>query len=130
VKRLIAISFLLIYATTAFGITIDFHYCQGRMVKSSLLNIEAKPDCCCKRDTSGTMSKGCCNDDIKVAKSENHNTVQSATAPDLPEHEIITHFLNYLVLADRAGRPTSHTIFLKPERDPEPVYLLCRVFRI
>lgn len=129
-KRLIAILFLLIYANTAFGITIDFHYCQGKMVKFALLNVSAKPDCCCKKDASSSMSKGCCNDDIKVSQSDSHKTAQSTTVPDLLEHEALTHFFNYLVLADRVSRPTAQTVFPKPKRNPEPVYLLCRVFRI
>lgn len=129
-KRLIAILFLLIYTTTAFGITIDFHYCQGNMVKFALLNVSAKPDCCCQHDASGFMAKDCCNDVIKVSKTDSHKTGQSTTAPDLPEHEALTHFLTYLILPDQVSVPVAQTIFPKPERDPEPVYLLCRVFRI
>ena len=129
-KRLTAILFLLIYATTAFGITIDFHYCQGRMVKSALLNISEKPGCCCKQDFSGSMAKDCCNDEIKVSKTDSHKTAQSTTAPDLPEHEALTHFLTYLILPGQVSLPIAQTIFPKPERDPEPVYLLCCVFRL
>ena len=129
-KRLTAILFLLIYATAAFGITIDFHYCQGKMVKSSLLNISEKPGCCCKQDVSGSMAKDCCNDEIKVSKTDSHKTAQSTKAPDLPEHEALTHFLTYLILPGQVRLPFAHTIFPKPERNPEPVYLLCRVFRI
>ena len=129
-KRLTAILFFLIYATTAFGITIDFHYCQGKMVKSSLLNISEKPGCCCKQDVSSSMAKDCCNDEITVAKADNHKTAQSTTVPDLPEHETLTHFLTSPILPGRVSLPIAQTIFPKPERDPEPVYLLCRVFLI
>ena len=130
VKRLTAILFLLIYATTAFGITIDFHYCQGKMVKSSLLNISEKPGCCCKDEGSRSMPEDCCNDDVKVCKTDNHKTAQSFVSLDLIEHTIVTHFLDYLLPLNSLNQQISQANLAKPERNPEPVYLLCRVFRI
>ena len=129
-KRFIAILFLLIYTTTAFGITLDFHYCQGRMVKPVLLNVSEKPDCCCQHDASRSMSKGCCKDVIKVSRTDSHKTVQSTLSPYSSEHEAIIQFLNYLILPDHISLPVAQTNFTKPKRNLEPVYLLCRVFRI
>ena len=129
-KRLTTILFLLIYATTAFGITIDFHYCQGKMVKFSLLNISEKPGCCCKDKSSRSMPADCCNDDVKVCKSDNHKTVQTVTSLDLIAHKALAYFPAYLLLAGRVSRQIAYTTVSTPERDPEPVYLLCRAFRI
>lgn len=130
VKRLISILFLLIYATTAFGITIDFHYCQGKMVKSSLLNIRQMPDCCCQEEASHPVPALCCNDDVRVCETDNHKTAQPAISTDLIGHPVVIRFLNYKFLPNSLNQQRSKITFANPERETESIYLLCRVFRI
>ena len=128
-KRFIAILFLVIYATTALGITIDFHYCQGKLVESSILNITGAPTCCCQ-DMAKPMADDCCNDEIKIFKADNHKTVSGIVAMSSIQYALIPPVPHLLITHTSLQTQPFVISYCSVKRNPDPIYLLCRVFRI
>ena len=127
-KRLISILFIVVYATTAFATTYDFHFCHGKMVGSALLNISNQPKCCCG-DSDNPM-KGCCKDEIITCKADNHRTTPSIaiSIPISPDFALPI-FLSFH-LAPKSQVKSSRLYQCISTQSSEPVYLLTRVIRI
>ncbi|HQS50733.1 MAG: hypothetical protein B7X86_06560 [Sphingobacteriales bacterium 17-39-43] len=71
-KKIIAIFLFAAYTATAFGVTLNFHYCGDQLDHVSFLNFEETGGCSC---TSGTMPKDCCQDKIVYHKTDNHKNL-------------------------------------------------------
>ncbi|HET9431664.1 MAG TPA: hypothetical protein VFO70_10840 [Chitinophagaceae bacterium] len=72
-KKSIAIFLVLLYASTALGTVIDFHYCKGNLARISILNYGGISGCCCYPKN---MPEDCCKDQIQFEKADTHETVQ------------------------------------------------------
>jgi hypothetical protein len=128
-KRLIAILFFVIYAATAFGMTIDFHYCQGKLIKSSILNLSEAPTCCCL-EMAKPMSDDCCNDEIKIFKADNHKTVSGIVAMSSIQYALIPPVPHLLITHSSLQTQPSIISYCSVKRNPDRIYLLYRVFRL
>lgn len=129
VKKLIAIFLLTAYTATAFGVAINYHYCNGQLSRVSIVNFGGERGCSCDPDT---MSKNCCKDKLLYLKADSHKTVQESYTTntisfslDLPP----VGDLYSLVL--QGGSYDSDNFYKYVKRTcPRPIYLLIRVFRI
>ena len=127
-KRIIAISFFLIYAATAFGIGIDIHYCKGKISTISVIGFE-KGGCGCK----GKMSNGCCKDEVHFCKTDNHKTQDTASVlipfeifqPQL--YLVDYNFLFKSFVVDKNQLPDFSKIKL---RYSNTLFILYQVFRV
>lgn len=127
-KKLIVILLLIIYAGSALGITINYHYCCGTLVNVSVLNVEGKAGCSCD---SRKMSKDCCKDTILTQKVDKHKPGHSASilhytplavALPISVSQQVTLFMD--------GYSSDNISEFVPRSCSEPIYLLNRVFRI
>jgi hypothetical protein len=126
VKKFLAISLLMIYGLSSFGITVNFHYCCGKLKTVQLSNVEKK-NCGMQKKMAGKM---CCGDktfELKV-KSD-YNSQASCTFSPLspvifsayyPEQTFNTQ---YLILNTRYLQPPSLG-------SPPPLYILNCVYRV
>lgn len=128
-KKIAAIFLLTIYTSTALGVAINFHYCQGHLAHVSFLNFGVKTGCSCNPDA---MPKGCCKDELLFKKADNHKTVPApctinivSFTPDLPP----VSNLHDLVLQEGSYSSDNFDNHFK-RSCPQPIYLLIRVFRI
>jgi len=117
-----------LYFLVATGITMNLHYCGGKLKDISFF--QTKEDGCCGNKKK---SKGCCKEKTLVYKVKSiHKTVAKTTIPNTS----VKHFLaNYVVLDFTCDKPSIKLYALldcnaPPFLDPEPVYLLNRNFRI
>lgn len=73
-KKSFLILFSLFYLTVASGITINLHYCNGKLRQISLFNSPKGKGCCGKK----MESKKCCSDKAAFVKvNDNHNSSKS-----------------------------------------------------
>jgi len=79
-KIMIAISLLILYTSSAFGIAVNFHYCDNHISKISVLNFGGHPGCNCNPH-GGPMS--CCKDVVNCCLSDKHDVVQPVIVSDL-----------------------------------------------
>ena len=127
-KKIITILLLLIYAASAVGISIKFHYCHEQLAKVSFQNFGGYKSCRCNPQD---VPKDCCKDELKYQKSESHRTVQPLQIVELvscPAEPPV--FADYIMIP-RIDKDNSSFVFHEVRRSrPEPIYLLIRVFRI
>ena len=125
-KKIVAIFFLIVYVSTAFGTAINYHYCKGHLTKISVLNFGGHGGCNCNPKD---MPKDCCKDKLLYEKADNHRAIQTvqivepisfeAESPTLDEKITVRSVFN------------SVTIYNSDQRShPNPIFLLNRVFRI
>jgi hypothetical protein len=70
-KKLLVFALLLVYTTFASGITLQLHYCQGKLKFISLFGKEKENDCC----GSKIKKKNCCNNKTSFLKvNDKHNS--------------------------------------------------------
>ena len=127
-KRIIAISFFLIYVATAFGIGIDIHYCKGKISTISVIGL-GNGTCGCK----GKMGKDCCKDEVHFYKADNHKT-QNIASPVISLEIVKPHLysIDYNVplpsaVVDKNKLPDNNEITL---RYSNSLFILHHVFRV
>src|SRR4030095_8579156 len=128
-KKVGTIVLLLVYASTAFGTVLSFHYCRGRLADISILTFAGKKSCCCNPDS---MPKDCCKDELVFKKADNYNILQkyyiintASFTPDLPPSAVIS---GITVQTDLYSVPDLFTVLQRSSK--ELIYLLNRVLRI
>ena len=128
-KKLIAVFLLTLYTASTFGVTLNFHYCGGRLNHVSVLNLVDKGICSCNQDT---MPKGCCNDKKVSCKTDNHkNLIESFSfneigfAYHLPA---ITDHINYNLWSVK--RSENYFDYQVRRAYLFPIYLSVRSLRI
>lgn len=57
-KKIVLISLSFLYLTSVFGVTINFHYCGGKLKNVSLYHKSSEKGCCGKK----MKSKKCCKE--------------------------------------------------------------------
>ena len=128
-KKLIAIFLLTVYTVTAFGVAINYHYCNNHLTQVTFLTFGGKSGCACHQNAA---SKGCCKDVTVYKKAGNHKTSQESYTintisftPCLPPvnelHNRAIPGINYIsdIFSDNVRRCCL-----------QPIYILIRVFRI
>ncbi|MFZ5977656.1 HYC_CC_PP family protein [Hydrotalea flava] len=129
-KKLGAIFLLIVYTSTALGVSINFHYCSGHLTHVSIINFGGKTGCSCNPEA---MPKGCCKDKLVVSKADNHNSTQAyfianiiSFVPHLPP---VNCLQNLILNSGGFNANNSWTKYVK-RSCTDPIYLLIRVFRI
>lgn len=127
-KKILAILLLIIYTSSAVGITVNFHYCQGQLAKVSFLNFEGQKDCACNPQN---MPKGCCKDDLVYQKADKHNVIQAVPLVKFISFSLeLTPPYNYAIIPLVKSSIPQYLKDIPKRSCPEPVYLLNRVFLI
>lgn len=130
-NRFFAIILLTVYATIICGITINLHYCGGKLASVNLSIADSEHPCACG---SKGMKKGCCENKSIYVQYKADQKVQYFAINF--NHVVKDIFIPFLV----------HDVFLPPfhltrkeevSHSPPPLlasssptYLLNRVFRI
>ena len=73
-KKLISILLLIIYSSTSFGVTINFHYCGGKLSGLALSSFGGAVQC--GRNHKEATDKDCCSNKTICAKTDRHKAVQ------------------------------------------------------
>ncbi|MEO6611782.1 MAG: hypothetical protein ABIT05_02575 [Chitinophagaceae bacterium] len=129
-KKLIATISILCYFAATCGIIMNFHYCMNRLASVHLFETSAKFCASCGMETH--QSKGCCKDEVKMAKLQQDQTkipVVLYTIPvieqvyTVPSEFIIASFVN--TSAERHFHNHS-----PPLLSGQDIYLQNGVFRI
>lgn len=94
-KKLITIFFLLSYATSSIGTTVNLHYCMGEYMGSNLFH--SSTDKCPKCGMKVAKSKGCCKDEQKLIKlqDEHKKAQQDVLLQFFFAQTLPTPFYNY-----------------------------------
>jgi hypothetical protein len=128
-KKIIAIFLFIIYASSVFGIAINFHYCGNQLTKISVLNFGGHRSCDCN---SQGIPMNCCRDKLCYHIGDNHNSTQPFTLTseisfpiELPQFERnqFTYSLadnNKYIIYDYGDRRSN----------TQPIFILDSVFRI
>lgn len=126
-KKLTAIFLFIIYAVSVSGMTINFHYCSGKLSKVSILVLDGHKGCGCNPKD---MPMDCCKDKQLTQKAEKHNTSQSVSLNDFISYIIVLPPSENLdIPAIPGGYTATYTHFCK-RSCPQPIFLLNRNFRI
>lgn len=127
-KKIIIIFLLLIYTGSAFGITVDYHYCSGHLTHVTVLNFGAKGGCKCN---SSEMPKGCCKDKMLYMKGDEHKSspisftnLQSNIVIDIPAAQVA------LLLHKEFFVAPDLTFDFAKQKSPPSIFLLNGAFRI
>ncbi len=113
----------------ALGISIDCHYCTGKLVD---FKFYGSTKC---NSHEGKMSSGCCKDVVHFCKTDSHQSpaVVTVIAPEtsLKSHVFLNNSFNSISLITIDNR---NNIYLRQcEADPEPpcpLFIYNQVFRI
>lgn len=82
-RRLIAISLAFLILIISMKVSVDFHYCSGKLAQSKIVIGSGKATCGmeesennCKTNSSSTFSKSsCCKDELKQINTDNFQQV-------------------------------------------------------
>ena len=128
VKKIVAILFVTIYAATAFGVIVNFHYCNRVITHMSRCGLATKNEC----DSHSFMAKDCCKDKTICFQLDTRNTTRQTfiltpivqTSDLIPSAEILFKLpANITFKSVLSFRSCQRAV-------PQTIYLLNRVFRI
>lgn len=130
-KKLITIILAFFYLASTAGVTLNHHYCGGKLASVNIVFLDTEHKCGCG---SKKMKKGCCKNKTQYLKVNAHQKNNNSIA--VPTIKKIEDFFFSLV-------PNSNTIssaflnkskfreaYSTPVVSENPVYLLNQVFRI
>ena len=127
-KKGFALLVLIIYSLSAFGASLDLHYCCGKLDRINSIPVKSKP-CCSKKAEKEMQDNGCCKDQHFTfqVKSE-HAPATFVVAPvlDVPAITEPQHDITYLPLNTSMLTPE---VFAPPPRQDDFTILFCN-FRI
>lgn len=130
-KKVLSISFLLVYINTAFGVGIDYHFCAGQLVDTKFAGF-GDAHCACP---VGSMPKGCCRNELHYCQADNHKIQAGATLLpymiSLKESVLFPDFIYPLAteaFAKENDISYNHCRF--KYKSSCPLYILNNVFRI
>lgn len=128
-KIIVSISFLCYLAATC-GIIMNFHYCMNRLASVHLFETEAKLCARCGMETH--QSKGCCKDEVKIAKLQQDQNKIPIVVYDIPAIEQLITVPSEFIVASFINTAEqrhfhNHSPPLLSEQD---TYLRNNVFRI
>ena len=129
-KQLISILFLLIYANVAFGISVDCHYCGGKLANLRICGVSVKESCPMK-----SMPSDCCKEKSHYCKTDSHTTLPVAANVTVPEPSLkipvclIHSYDPSLVTIDQPIRDYFPPGYIDQQLDC-PLFISNRVFRI
>ena len=126
-KKSIAILFLFIYSSTAFGAVVNLHYCGKHLEKISILNFGNRDAC---SSDPGQKPMGCCKNVTLYFKAANHTSTQTVCTPNIT-FSFAEPPAFFTICTPVKGNSYSGSIACPRWRcSPETIYLLNRVFRL
>ena len=126
-KKILAIFLLLIYTSSAFGIAVDYHYCDGQLTHVSLLNFSDHNSCKCN---SSDMPQGCCKDKMLYLKGNDHKTSSTIYSTSISGFVIDLPLTNSTLLSKELFVAPDLTFDYVKQKFSQPLFLLNGVFRI
>lgn len=128
-RRITTILLFVCYLIPCMGMSVNIHYCGGKVKSVSLISSNNTRCACSKK----TMKKGCCQDKVAFIKApQDHNIQKTISYPSFKTNFSNSEVLLYSSIFGsnyKAGRILTWT-------DPPPaycslnLYLLNQVFRI
>ena len=113
-KKLIAISFSAFYLIASVGVSVNFHYCLGRL--ESVKVILAHSDCCC--DDLGQLM-ACCDDETYFFQLEDEEKVVPSIQSFADVVLMPPRFAERLILAPAPVKNYEpHLLDLPPPEEP------------
>ncbi len=94
-KRIAALSLLCIHMIASLGVTVQSHYCMGRLVSSSFgLQKQTKP---CPKCGVKKSRSNCCKDKIQTFKLQNDQQISTTSFEFTPSiyNTILTSFFQF-----------------------------------
>jgi hypothetical protein len=128
VKKLIAILFFSFYGGNTIALSVNYHYCDGRLAVISFLNFPEKKSCGCGPEN---MPKDdCCKDELKFQKNDNHRIIppNDVTVAEISSTGIASPYRYFVPGKDRCR--LAYKNFEIRRGFQEPIFLFCRVFKI
>lgn len=126
VKKFLAISLLMIYGLSSFGLTINFHYCCGKLKTVEISNVKTK-SCGMEKKMAG---KPCCGDKtIELKVKSDYNTQASYTLSPLSPVILPVSYPDQIF---HTPYSILNTKYLQPPSlgSSPPLYILHCVYRI
>ena len=126
-KKGITIVFALFYLLVCTGLTLDVHYCQGKVVDIEMLG---EPDHCCskiKKSCEKEDNSNCCNDETLLVQLDHWQIASSSSPLDFGpvRHQVI--FKDYQIVTEDVS--SDHHVFNDlPPPKAQPLWLLYQTF--
>jgi len=128
-KKITVILLLFCYLIPAIGLSVNQHYCGGKLTSVSIL-ISDSHSCPCGKKT---MNKDCCKDKTTIIKFKDTQNFSKKVASNFSQtfkflvQVFPVYNYNYPAVAFEKHLPFDHP---PPLQKSEPLYLLNRVFLI
>lgn len=126
-KRLFAISLMLVYLTFSAGVVVAYHFCGGELAEISVL--KGPKSCCPDADSQ----KSCCKNSTLTLKITNDYS-SDITFPEVPYAKLIAVLLNvFPIIEISVSNEITKRIFDAPginHYSKLPLYLANQVFII
>ena len=88
-KKIVIAILAIIYLFTSMGASIELHYCMGKFADQSLWQSgSSKCRICGMQKKNKSVNKGCCRDEYKLVKVEQHQRVSQNLEVDKTLKEI------------------------------------------
>ena len=126
-KKLAVILLLMVYGLSSSGMTIQFHYCCGKL-KSIKLSPAGEKQCGMKHSMSKMLNKPCCNDKQVELKLKGDQRTEQAKfvffTPDLPQKS------EFIFTSEPLVAKTIIPEIFAPPPLTDPLYIFHCVYRI
>lgn len=127
-RFIFTIGLTLFYLTASCGVSINLHYCHGKLNKIEWFSHNSKADCC----KGKAMKRNCCKNH-KIALEKLSKDILSKTIAVAPAFsQPINISYPHLSIVDKYFRYSFITVneHSPPLRKAAPIYILDRSFRI
>lgn len=111
-NKLISILLLIIYSSTSFGVTINFHYCGGKFSGLALSNFGGAVQCGCNHNES--THKDCCSNKTICAKTDSHKVIQQYWISPGTSSFILPHYFEKIQALDYARIESINSYYSSP----------------
>lgn len=129
-RRIVAIILLICYLIPCVGMSVNTHYCGGRVTSVSIISSKSNQCPCGKR----MMKKGCCKDKVTFVKLPQEQNIQKGFAYSFAK--ALNLLFGKTFTYTSSFWPSIVADFIPKWTDPPPgfhirnIYLLNQVFRI
>ena len=112
-KKFITVILTVLYVFTSTGATLQMHYCMGQLADWGVGHIKSESCGKCGMKKTNEKSGGCCKDEYKVFKNDNHKKTAENVLQDLQLFAVslppwpVTIQTNYFP-GVKAAHPMSH----------------------
>ncbi len=121
-KRFLSILLVSIYLFFSLGLVITVHYCSGNLAS---LNLFKKSSCCCdeEKETTKSIAKDCCKDEIKTVKISDEQLQSKKSFQFYGDALVVTKTIS-LVPIFQFQQPNNTFFKSSIPRPPDDLYLI------